>query len=651
MAEPKSIADEFADLTDAKIADDFSDLLETPATTSLQRLKAVAKQRPPAKDPGFLSTVGHGLLQGFFKGGSDEAVGGLTRAGVSPGAGAAWRMPDGSEVPLNTGWDVYRAGRDTERETLRGARENRPKTAFAAEFLGDLASDAVLSGLGVPGVGNRAYNVGTGMLSGLLGSEAELTPDKATGDDVLRAGLATALGGAAGDLGTTIGEGASRATPAMLRAARGWLERRGINLGRRALMSGSQQLAGTVPVSDDAVREALASGAILPFGTTQGAAQRLERSAEHWGRTYGATLQRLEELGVRGPDAEALARRLIAEGDEEAAVAGANTAVPNVFYGNADAIESKVLEPRALDVFARLRLAQMGVTPTTTSSAVRNAGGVFDDILSGTAVPQNSSKEEALAALRRLRLAQAGVTPPPAAPAAKEVSPQAPPRLVELPDRPADLPLSQAEGLKRTLQGEAKYGRIEDTPVNEAKRRVASMMRQAIEDKVDEAALTAAPGSELDAMTGAFMPVKQRLSRTLAASEAADKGAAAAAKRAGLSLTDYLWGLGAGGAGLLGGGGGGGMLGAGAAMLGHRFLRNRGPSTGAATAYWASRLAGAGANAAAANPSATRKLESLAASKMLGDQLAPVAEENQGRAVQSAISRYLSRINAAQENP
>lgn len=584
MAEPQSIADEFADLTDAKIADDFADLLEAPATTPIQRLKAVAKPRPPAKDPGLLPTIGRSLLQGFFKGGSDEAIGGLTRAGVSPGSGAAWRMPDGSTVPLNTGWDVYRAGRDTERETLRGARENRPKTAFAAEFLGDLASDAVLRGLGVPGVGSRAYNVGTGALSGLLGSEAELTPDKATEGDLLRAGLATALGGAAGDLGTTIGEGASRVTPALLRATRGWLERRGINLGRRALMSGSDQLARNEPVSDEAVREALESGAILPFGTTQGASRRLEALAEQRGAVYGSILEELERLGVKGPDAESLAKRLFDEGDEALAVAGAKEAVPHEYWSNAAAILRKVQEPQALDALSRLRIAASGTTP-----------------------------------------------PPPAT-----IS--------------TDLPLSQAEGLKRTLQKEAIYGKLEDTPVNEAKKKIAATVRRGIEERVEEAAMRAAPGSDLDVVTGAFQPVKERLARTLAAEEAAAKGAAAAQKRAGLSLTDYLWGSMVGGAGMLGGGAGGGALGAGAALLGHRALRNRGPSTGAATAYWLSRLANAGANAAAGNPAATRMVESLAASKLLGGQLAPAAEDNQSR-VQSALSRYISRLNAPQENP
>lgn len=493
---------------------------------------------PPAQDPGFLRTLLSTYLQGFTKRGSDEAVGAITRVAVSPGGGAAWRQPGGGTVPLETGWDVYRAGRGSEREVLRGAAENRPKAAFTAEVLGDLTSDYLLSRAGLPGVGGLGYNVGTGMLSGLLGGEAELTPDRYTPREGLVAGIETAAGGAGGAIGTGIGAGVAKVSPALLRRAAAALERRGVSLGRRTLMSGSGQLANKEEVSDEAVREALASGAIVPGGTTQGAARRLERLAEDRGAAYGATIEQLEKLGVKGPDADTLARKLIEEGDEALAVSGANEAVPRAFWDAGEALLRKTKEPEAVDALVRARLARQGVS-----------------------------------------------------------LPPAPPP-------PQALPLTQAEGLKRTLQKEARYGRIEDTPVNEAKKKIAATLREGIEERVDEAALGAPPGSELDALASSFQPIKARLTRTLEAEEAAGKGATAAAKRATFGLTDYLWALGAGGAGGLAGGGETGALGAGAALLGHRVLRNRGPSTGASLAYWLSRGANAGARAGANNPEA-----------------------------------------------
>jgi hypothetical protein len=119
--------------------------------TPTDRLRAAAATLS-AKDPGFLRSLVSSGYQGAYKGGSDEVAGAITRGRVSPGEGAAWRQPDGSTVPLNTGWDVYRAGRNSEREVLRGAREHWPKTSFAAEVGGDLLSDFLLSRAGLPGV-------------------------------------------------------------------------------------------------------------------------------------------------------------------------------------------------------------------------------------------------------------------------------------------------------------------------------------------------------------------------------------------------------------------------------------------------------------------------------------------------------------------
>jgi hypothetical protein len=460
------------------------------------------------KDPGFWRTVVSGGLQGFFKGGSDEAIGGITRAKVDPGVG--WRQPDGSVRMLGTEGDVYRAGRNTEREVLRGAEAHRPKTAFTARVAGDLLSDLTV-GRATGGLGSGAYNVATGALTGFLGNDADLS-DGVTEEEAVSAGLSTVVGGATGDLATTSGAILSRMTPAALRALRTWLENRAVSQGRRVLLNGADSLAGNKPVPDDVVREALDSGAIMPLGTTQGAFKRLEGLAKDRGEVYASILEELEKKGVRGPEAAALAAKLAQRGQELMTETGANKAVPNQFMDEAANIEN---------------LAR-----------------------GGTPGAQGPMRET--------------------------------------------LGLTQSEKVKRALQEQARYGKLEDTPINEAKKEIASTVREANEEAVERATATS-PDLDLRQLGESFKPVKQTLGRTIGARDAAERGATAAAKRRGMSLSDYMAaGMGSGLSEQV-------SLGA----L-NNFMRNRGTSTFASTAYGLSRAAGAGARAAANNPAATR---------------------------------------------
>lgn len=100
------------------------------------------------------------------------------------------------------------------------------------------------------------------------------------------------------------------------------------------------------------------------------------------------------------------------------------------------------------------------------------------------------------------------------------------------------LGLNQAEQIKRNLQEEAKreYDKItrQTTLAGEAKKKSAAMMRQAIEDAVSEQADKAPEAA------AAFEPVKQKLSRTLQGLRVAEEGAARAARRKHVSLTDTI---------------------------------------------------------------------------------------------------------------
>lgn len=102
------------------------------------------------------------------------------------------------------------------------------------------------------------------------------------------------------------------------------------------------------------------------------------------------------------------------------------------------------------------------------------------------------------------------------------------------------LGLSQTESLKRSLQDMAKYGKLEETPLNIVRRDVASRVRQANEDAIEAAAKAAPADAELGELAAKFVPVKQRTGRLIQASEAAERGAARGEQRNAISLTDKM---------------------------------------------------------------------------------------------------------------
>lgn len=108
------------------------------------------------------------------------------------------------------------------------------------------------------------------------------------------------------------------------------------------------------------------------------------------------------------------------------------------------------------------------------------------------------------------------------------------------------IPLGTAEAIKRDLQAEARreYDKItrQLTSTGEAKKELASVMRQGIEDAVAEQAAVAPQEA------AAFLPVKERLANILRAEQSAAEGAARASRRKAVSLTDTLVGSAAGAA-------------------------------------------------------------------------------------------------------
>ena len=439
-----------------------------------------------------------GLSQGGTLRFADE-IGGLLNKllaseGVKLGAGAQPSADDTPEVRAAklaaleaqaARPDAYTQVRDAMRQEAESAQAQHPKTFFAGELAGGLATTPVLPGAQVKTLGQLVKTgAALGAAGGLGGSDADLTRG-----EYGRAAGHTALGGLTGALGTALGYGAGKAAPVLVRSMRTGLENVGVNMGRRHLLSGADSLSSRLPTSPDAVREALSSGAIVPFGTTKGALGRLERSVDTQGALYGSIMDGLEAKGVRGPEARAIADKLVARAAELEKTTGADKALPRAFMREAKNVEAVA-------------------APSTT------------------------------------------------------------------------LGLKQAEAIKRDLQQKARYGRFEETPLNEARREIASVVRAANEEAI-EGAGRAAPGSELAEMAEAFVPVKQRLGRLIEARDAAERGATRAAQRSSFGLPEKM---------LVGGGLASGALApALASSTVMNLLRNRGASTAATSAYWASR--------------------------------------------------------------
>lgn len=105
------------------------------------------------------------------------------------------------------------------------------------------------------------------------------------------------------------------------------------------------------------------------------------------------------------------------------------------------------------------------------------------------------------------------------------------------------LGLTQGEAIKRDLQAQARadYHKTgPGTPIGNARKEVASLVRQANEDAVEAAGRAAPPNSEVSELAESFAPVKQRLSRTIQARDAAERGAQKGANRSWLGLAGKM---------------------------------------------------------------------------------------------------------------
>lgn len=270
---------------------------EPPGTESI-----AAEPYGPPENPrpvGAGEALVRAYLSGFEKQGADENTGALAAA-LYGGNG--------------TTGEIYRRARDRVRDENANAEEQWPKLSMGANMLGDMSSDWVLNRLGVP-VTSQAYQVGSGALTGLLNSDADLT--QPTPESVMQAGEEATLGGAAAYAipmvgryaGQKIAPYASRAAGALSdwwggTAASDWLE----NLARERALKASgyiqKDFARGAPKRERLINGAQElldePGLIGPFSSKADIATRLEPLVDREGRNIGRALDAADDAALSG---------------------------------------------------------------------------------------------------------------------------------------------------------------------------------------------------------------------------------------------------------------------------------------------------------------------------------------------------------------
>lgn len=194
----------------------------------------------------------------------------------------------------------------SERAKNSAAKEAHKGWYVGGEIGGGLATSAIPGGAAVKGAGlasKIAAGAKTGAAMGALygagGSEADTLSGIAS-DSALGGAVGSVAGGAA----PIVGAGLKRAAAPVAR----WLQERALESGRKALSGIGTPLAARKEIPEAVVNQALDTGAIKPFGTVTGAANRLEEQSNILGDAYGQILKELEAKGVTGPNAVVLAR-------------------------------------------------------------------------------------------------------------------------------------------------------------------------------------------------------------------------------------------------------------------------------------------------------------------------------------------------------
>jgi hypothetical protein len=280
----------------------------------------LAKKTPPGKLEGF----GRGAAQGLTMGFGDELAGAGAAAQQKLSEFAGTMDPE-MHALAHADSEPYQQTRDAIRTANDAAQKEHPWLYAGGQVTGAAPLAMATGGGGAARL--IATSAGMGALSGTGESKAE-TPGGVLED--------AAKGGAIGAVLPAAVVGVGKAAPALASGLRA-----GANAtGRRILRNVGGSIGAKVPLSEEAVQEAYNSGVFKPFGTSKGAASRLEQIRAWLGDQKARIVKALEDAGIVGPEADALLQQYGAEATSRASTS-MNPSVPRVFESAAEQVGSK----------------------------------------------------------------------------------------------------------------------------------------------------------------------------------------------------------------------------------------------------------------------------------------------------------------------
>lgn len=256
---------------------------------------------------------------------------------IAGGARALWDQLKGSKAKLS---DDYARERDTSRAAFARDQAANPTAYGVGNVAGGIGTQAALTAL----TGGTSLAAQGAMAAGLGAINAEGESDKIDAGEIAKGG---AEGLAAMGLGHLVGKYGAKAVNAALRKAApalaDKLDQVALAQGRRAIAGGDENLRSRIPLSDQAVKTALDTGAIQVGDTTKSIADKLSAMSEAQGAKLGGITKGLEDAGVQGPSAQELANRFGARADS-IRENSLNSNVPKLYEGAQGDITTKALD-------------------------------------------------------------------------------------------------------------------------------------------------------------------------------------------------------------------------------------------------------------------------------------------------------------------
>lgn len=387
--------------------------LETPSDVAPS---AAPEPEPLASGPNLPATTAGGA---FTRGVANTyGTGDLIGAGMQT-LGEGLRSIASGESPL-LGYDANRNQQllNTFKSAYRGNRRlsNADAEQHLLPSIGGSVFGGVLAGPALSAGGGVLRTMAAGGGFGALGRAAS-SDSESLGGRMLDAGIGAVTGVGGSALGYGLGK---MATPA-LRYLGGKLKDIGLAQGRRVLNGGADLSSATKrPVSDEAVEEALRSRAIVPMGTTQGTAGRLETLTSKRSEHYNQLLKELQARGVPGAKASEVVDTLIERAAQEELTTSADKSVPRAFVREAQNLENLALGEenlpllRAEEIKRKLQTAarneysrltgssEMGDAKVEIARVLREANEAAVE-RAGKAAPANDPVKELAASFRPVK--------------------------------------------------------------------------------------------------------------------------------------------------------------------------------------------------------------------------------------------------------